>query len=83
MPRFRRNAFTLINLRQVACNIILSQEFFILQNDGIPIIGIIRADELEDYWEVRDPKVREHIRKSNAERQAGKGRPLEEFLAEL
>ena len=43
----------------------------------------MRADELQDYLEVRDPKVREHIRKSNEARQAGKGRPIEEFLAEL
>jgi hypothetical protein len=38
------------------------------------------ADELEDYLELRDPKVREHMRKSNEEYLAGKGRPVEECL---
>jgi len=37
-------------------------------------------DEFEDYLERRDPKVREHIRKSNQEYLAGKGRPAEKFL---
>lgn len=41
------------------------------------------ADELEDYLELRDPKIREHIRKSNEEYLAGKSRPIEDFLAEL
>ena len=72
-----------VNLGQVARRVHLNKEYFILEKDGIPIIGIMRADELEDYLEVRDPKVREHIRKSNEERQAGKGRPIEQFLAEL
>jgi hypothetical protein len=40
------------------------------------------ADELEDYLELRDPKVREHIRKSREEFQAGKSRPMNEFLVE-
>jgi hypothetical protein len=38
-------------------------------------------DEFEDYLELQDPKVREHIRKSNQEYLAGKSRPLEEFRA--
>ena len=45
------------------------------------IVGIMGAEELEDYLELRDPKVRAHIRKSHAEHVAGKGRPLAEFLA--
>jgi hypothetical protein len=40
------------------------------------------ADELEDYLELQDPKVREHIRKSREEFVAGKGRPMNEFLLE-
>ena len=49
----------------------------------IPIIGIMGAEELEDYLELRDPKVREHIRKSHADYLAGKRRPLGQFLAEV
>jgi hypothetical protein len=40
-------------------------------------------DEFEDYLELQDPKVREHIRKSNEEYLAGKSRPAEVLLAEL
>jgi hypothetical protein len=54
-----------------------------LEKDGIPVIGIMDANELEDYLEVRDPRVRAHIRKSHGEYRAGKSRPVREFLAEL
>ena len=72
-----------VNLGQVAKRVRLNKEYFILEKDGIPIIGIMGAEELEDYLEVRDPKVRGHIRKSNAERLAGKGRPIAAFLSEI
>ena len=39
--------------------------------------------EFEDYLELQDPKVRAHIRASNAEHLAGKSRPADEFLKEL
>jgi hypothetical protein len=72
-----------VNLGQVAKRVRLNKEYFILEKDGIPIIGIMGAEELEDYLELRDPKVREHIRKSNVERLAGKGRPLVAFVSEI
>ena len=72
-----------INLGQLAKRAHLNNEYFILEKDGIPVIGIMNADELEDYLELQDPKIREHIRKSHEEQKAGKGRPLSEFLAEL
>src|SRR5713101_6691039 len=61
----------------------LNKEYFILEKDGIPVAGLMDADELEDYLELRDPKIREHIRKSNEEYLAGKSCPIEEFLVEL
>lgn len=72
-----------IHLGQVAKRVHLNKEYFILEKDGIPVIGIMAGDELEDYLELRDAKVREHIRKSHEEYRAGHGRPIEEFLAEL
>ena len=72
-----------VNLGQVARRVRLNKEYFILEKDGIPIVGIMGAEELEDYLELRDPKVREHIRKSHAEQLAGKGRPLGDLLAEI
>lgn len=61
----------------------LNKEYVILQKDGIPIAGLMDIDEFEDYLELQDPTVREHIRTSNEEYLAGKSRPAEEFLGEL
>lgn len=71
-----------VNLGSVVRRVHLNKEYVILEKDGIPVAGLMDADELEDYLEVRDPKVREHIRKSHKEFLAGKSRPIEEFLAE-
>jgi PHD/YefM family antitoxin component YafN of YafNO toxin-antitoxin module len=60
-----------------------NKEYFILEEDGEPVIGIMDADELEDYLELRDPVVQRHIRESNEDVRAGRTRPFEEFLAEL
>jgi hypothetical protein len=54
-----------------------------LEKDGIPVIGIMAADELEDYLELRDPNVRDQIRQSNQDILAGRTRPAEELIAEL
>ena len=72
-----------INLGQVVRRVVRNKEYFILEKDGIPVAGIMGADELEDYLELRDPKVKRSIQKSNQEYRAGKGRPIEEFLSEL
>lgn len=72
-----------INLGQVVRRVVRNKEYFILEKDGIPVAGILGADELEDYLETRNPKVRAHIRRSAAEQHAGKGRPMGDFLAEL
>ena len=60
-----------------------NKEYVILERDGIAIAGVMDIDEFEDYLELRNPKVRAHIRKSNQEYVAGKSRPAEEFVAEL
>lgn len=72
-----------INLGQLVKRVHVNKEYFILEKDGIPVAGIMDVDELEDYLELQDPKIREHIHKSNEEYLAGKSRPAEEFLAEL
>lgn len=71
------------HLGEVVKRVHLNKEYIILEKDGIPVVGIIDAGELEDYLELRDPKVREHIRKSYTEYKAGKSRPAEDLLAEL
>jgi PHD/YefM family antitoxin component YafN of YafNO toxin-antitoxin module len=72
-----------INLGQVVKRVHLNKEYFILEKDGIPIAGIMNADELEDYLEARDPAIRAQIEKSNADIAAGRTRPAGDLLAEL
>ena len=72
-----------INLGQIARRAHNGNEYFILEKDGIPVIGIMAADELEDYLELRDPKVKAAIAASRNDRAAGKTRPATELLAEL
>jgi AbrB family looped-hinge helix DNA binding protein len=56
---------------------------FRVSGRSITILPKLSPDEVQDEREIRDPKVREHIRKSNAERLAGKGWPISEFLADI
>ena len=72
-----------INLGAVVKRVHLKKEYVILEKDGIPVAGVMPIDEFEDYLELQDRAVREHIRKSNAEYLAGKSRPAEDFIAEL
>ena len=72
-----------INLGQLAKRAHLNNEYFILEKDGIPVIGIMDADEMEDYLELRNPKVKAQIRQSNNDVRAGRTRPAEELLYEL
>jgi hypothetical protein len=66
-------------VRRVARN----KEYFILEKDGIPVAGILGADELEDYLELRNPKVKRAIEKSNQDIRKGRTRPAEVLLAEF
>ena len=72
-----------INLGQIARRAHNGNEYFILEKDGIPVIGIMAADELEDYLELRDPKVKASIAASRRDYSAGKSRPAGKLLAEL
>ncbi|OFV99562.1 MAG: hypothetical protein A3H28_15755 [Acidobacteria bacterium RIFCSPLOWO2_02_FULL_61_28] len=72
-----------INLGAVVRRVHLNKEYIILEKGGIPVVGIMDADELEDYLEVHDPKVQAQIEKSTQAYLAGKSRPAREFLAEL
>ena len=72
-----------INLGQLVRRAHVNKEYFILEKGGIPVAGIMDADEMEDYLEIHDPKVQAQIAKSTKSYLAGKSRPIEEFLAEL
>jgi PHD/YefM family antitoxin component YafN of YafNO toxin-antitoxin module len=72
-----------INLGQLAKRAHLDNEYFILEKDGMPVIGIMDAGEMEDYLELRNPKVRAQIRQSNKDIAAGRVRPAEALATEL
>src|SRR5882724_7134452 len=72
-----------VNLGAVVKRVHLNGEYFILEKDGIPIAGIMDADELEDYLELRDPKVKKQIAASRKDAEASRVRNAAEFLAEL
>jgi hypothetical protein len=72
-----------INLGQVVRRAHVNREYFILEKDGIPVVGIMHVDDLEDYLDLRDPALNNHIAKSNAEYRYGKAREVSELLAEL
>lgn len=72
-----------INLGQIAKRAHNNNEYFILEKDGIPVIGIMAADELEDYLEMRNPKVKNAIASSRKDYAAGESRPAGKLLSEL
>ena len=72
-----------INLGQVVRRTHVNREYFILEKDGIPVVGIMHVDDLEDYLDLHDSDLNDHIAKSNAEYRDGKARDASEFLAEL
>lgn len=72
-----------VHLGEVIRRVHVNKARVILEKDGIPVAGLLDIGEFEDYLELQDPEVREHIRRSYREYRAGKGRPAEEFLAEL
>src|ERR1700686_1356309 len=72
-----------INLGQVARRAYVNREYFILEKDGIPVAGVLSAEELEDYLEMREPGLKAQIRKSNKEYRRGQGRDASKFLADL
>ena len=72
-----------INLGQIAKRAHNNNEYFILEKDGIPVIGIMAADELEDYLELRNRKVKSAVASSRKDYAAGKTRPAGKLLAEL
>lgn len=72
-----------VNLGQVVKRVHVNKEYFILEKDGIPVVGILDAEELEDYLELHDPKVRRTIAASHKEFLAGNSRPAGKLLDEI
>ena len=72
-----------VNLGAVVKRVHLNGEYFLVEKDGIPVAGIMGADELEDYLELKNPEVRKSITASRKDELDGRVRPLGNFIAEL
>jgi hypothetical protein len=72
-----------VNLGQVVRRVHVNREFFILEKDGIPVVGLMHVDDLEDYLEMQNRSVKEQVQASTAEYRRGAGRSARKFLAEL
>ncbi len=72
-----------VNLGQVVRRVHVNREFFILEKDGIPVVGLMHVDDLEDYLEMQNKSVKEQVQTSTAEYRRGAARNAHEFLAEL
>ena len=59
------------------------KEYFVIEKDGVPAAGLMDIDEFEDYLELKNPRVREIIKKGYNEYLAGKSHPAEELLDEI
>jgi bifunctional DNA-binding transcriptional regulator/antitoxin component of YhaV-PrlF toxin-antitoxin module len=55
---------------------------FRVSDRTITIVPKLSPDEIQDEREIRDPKIREAIRKSHQQFLAGKSRPIEALFAE-
>jgi hypothetical protein len=64
-----------VNLGQVAKRAHVGGEYFILEKDGIPVIGIMDAEELENYLELRNGKAARQTKLPNAKAKSRR-RPL-------
>jgi hypothetical protein len=72
-----------VNLGQVVRRVHVNREFFILEKDGIPVVGLMHVDDLEDYLDMQNVAVKEQIQTSAAEYRRGAARSARAFLAEL
>ena len=72
-----------INLGQVVRRVHVNREYFILEKGGIPVAGVMNAEEMEDYLDLRDPRLKKRIRTSQEQYRHGKTRDASAFLAGL
>ena len=70
------------NLNKIAKYAHGKGEYFFVGKEGAPVLGIMDAEELEDYLELRDPAVQAKIQISNEDVRAGRTRPASQLLEE-
>jgi hypothetical protein len=72
-----------VNLGQVVRRAHVNREYFILEKDGIPVVGIMHVDDLEDYLEQKDESLKKQIKAGHQNYLGGKARDAGDFLKEL
>jgi len=72
-----------INLGSIIKKVRLHKEYVVLEKDGYPVAGIMDIDEFEDFFDIKNPKIKEEIKKSASEYKSGKIRPVSALLKEL
>jgi restriction endonuclease len=72
-----------INLGQVVRRVHVNREYFILEKDGIPVVGLMHVDDLEDYLDMQDEGLKEQIKTGYQDYLAGRTRDVSELLAEV
>jgi antitoxin (DNA-binding transcriptional repressor) of toxin-antitoxin stability system len=72
-----------INLGQLVRRAHANREYFILEKDGIPVAGVMNADEMEDFLDLQDPGLKDQIRKSYQAYRRGGTRDAGSFLGEI
>ena len=72
-----------INLGEVIKRVHLNKENFVLEKGGIPVAAILDIDKFEDWLEMKDPKMKEQIRRGYEEYKKGKTVPLDKFLSKI
>jgi hypothetical protein len=61
----------------------LDKEDFVLEKGGISLAAILDIDEFEDWLEMKDPKMKEHIRQGYKEYKKGKATLLDKSLSKI
>ncbi len=46
------------HLGEMVKRVHLNNDYIILEKDGIPVAGLMDIDELEDYLELQNPKIK-------------------------
>src|SRR5471032_2588976 len=72
-----------VNLGPLARRAHVNKEYFILEKDGFPVVGLMDADEMAASLDLPTPAIRRQIQKSNADILAGRTRPADVLLSEL
>ena len=72
-----------VNLGSVVRRIHINKEYAILEKDGIPIVGMMDIEEMEDYLDLKDPKLRKQIAEGYEEYKRGNIRPARDLIDEI